>query len=313
MNSTPRDAHQAMGPGHEFDAIRRLMTRWGPLARGLGDDAAVLDDASDARVISTDSFVEDVHFWRAWLTPEEVGARAATAALSDIAAMGAQAREVLVSAVLPGDWQSHLEALADGIAAPVRDAGACIVGGNLSHGATFSLTLTVLGTARRPVPRAGAQPGDLIVVTGALGGPGQALAAWLAGRTPDEWARARFARPQARLAEGQWLADAGATAMLDVSDGLAADARHLEAASDVVLDIDPARVPCGPGVRVEEALASGEEYELLATLPPSALAALQARWPEAHAVPLSVIGSVRAGQRPGRVTPAAGHDHFAPR
>lgn len=313
MNSTPRDTHQAMGPGHEFDAIRRLMTRWGPLARGLGDDAAVLDPSTDARVISTDAFVEDVHFWRAWLTPEEVGARAATAALSDIAAMGAQAREVLVSAVLPGDWQPHLDALADGIAGPVRDAGACIVGGNLSHGATFSLTMTVLGTAARPVSRAGAQPGDLVVVTGMLGGPGRALAAWLVGRTPDAWSRARFARPSARLQEGQWLAEAGATAMLDVSDGLAADARHLEAAGEVVLDIDRSRVPCGPGVTVDEAIASGEEYELLATLPPGALAALEARWPVGHAVPFTVIGTVKAGQRPARVAPAAGHDHFAPR
>jgi thiamine-monophosphate kinase len=101
--------------------------------------------------------------------------------------------------------------------------------------------------------------------------------------------------------------------MIDVSDGLAADARHLEAASDVAFDIDPARIPCGPVVTVEEALASGEEYELLATLSPAALATLQARWPVGHTVPLTVIGSVKPGKRHVRVTPATGHDHFAPR
>jgi thiamine-monophosphate kinase len=115
------------------------------------------------------------------------------------------------------------------------------------------------------------------------------------------------------LLEGQWLAEAGATSMLDVSDGLTADARHLEAAGEVVLDIDPGRVPCGPGVSVQEALASGEEYELLATLPAAALPALEALWPAGHPVPFTVIGTVTAGPRRTVVTPATGHDHFAPR
>lgn len=314
--------HVAMGPGVEFDTIRGLLARWGPLAQQLGDDAALLAPTAGYRVVSTDACVEQVHFWRSWLTPQEVGARAAAAALSDLAAMGASAESVLVSFVVPDDWRHDLGAVADGIAGPVRDAGAVIVGGNLSRGATFSVTLTVIGQARRPVTRAGARVGDFVVVTGVLGGPGRALGALLAGQSPEPWARARFAGPVPRLAEGQWLAAAGATAMLDISDGLAADARHLEAAGNVALVIDDARIPCGPGCTAADALASGEEYELLATLPADALERLRAQWPAGHPVPFTVIGEVRAAAHheaahreaahPGArdTTRPAGHDHF---
>jgi thiamine-monophosphate kinase len=303
-------AHQAMGQGVEFDTIRMLLSRWGDLAVDIGDDAAVLPAiGAGQRVVSTDACVEDVHFRRAWITPFEVGQRAAAAALSDLAAMGARAEGVLVAFVVPPAWYAALADVADGIGAQVRRAGARIVGGNLSRGQTFVITLTVIGVADPVVPRAGARVGDLVLVTGALGGPGAALTAWEEGRSPVAWARERFAAPQPRLAEGQRLAAAGASAMIDISDGLAADARHLGAASGVWLAIDPARLPVGPGVEPSSALQSGEEYELLVTMPPERFAALAPAWNAAGGVPLTPIGTaVEATGEP--VMPAAGHDHF---
>ncbi|WP_053334383.1 thiamine-phosphate kinase [Gemmatimonas phototrophica] len=307
--------HQTMGQGSEFDIIRQLMAQWGPLAVDIGDDAAVLPPlAAGRRVVSTDACVEGVHFVREWLTPFEVGARAAAAALSDLAAMGAAAECVLVALVVPPSWESELAAVADGLGDQVRRAGARIVGGNLSRGATFALTLTVIGVAERAVPRGGAQVGDLVVVTGRLGGPGAALEAFLGGAAPSGWARDRFAAPQPRLREGQALADAGASAMVDISDGLAADARHVGAASGVVLQLDPARVPVGPGVSPANALVSGEEYELLATIAPAAFEALAGRWAAVSGEPITVVGIVVAPDDthlPPKSLP--GHDHFTTR
>ena len=304
-------AHQAMGQGVEFDTIRLLMTRWGDLAVDIGDDAAVLPRLiSGQRVVSTDACVEDVHFRRAWLTPFEVGHRAAAAALSDLAAMGARAECVLVAFIVPPSWEGDLPQVADGIGSQVRAAGARIVGGNLSRGRTFAITLTVIGVAERVVSRAGATVGDLVLVTGTLGGPGAALAAWERGDTPDAWARSRFAAPSARLAAGAALAAAGATAMLDISDGLAADARHLGAAGGVWLALDERRLPVGPGVEPASALVSGEEYELLVTMPPSAFAALAGRWEAEQGVSLTVVGEVAPAGVAQAASAVRGHDHF---
>lgn len=320
-NAAAADAlrhNQAMGQGQEFDIIRRLMRTWGDLATDIGDDAAVLPSRTDGlRVVSTDACVEHVHFRSAWISPDEVGHRAAAAALSDLAAMGAVAEFVLVAFVVPDAWQPKLEAVAQGIGRVVRAAGARIVGGNLSRGDTFGITLTVIGCAARPVSRAGAAPGDLVVVTGQLGGPGQALAAWMQGQAPSEWARMRFAQPSPRLAQGQCLAAHGVTAMLDLSDGLAADLGHLAAASAVRVVLDRAQLPCGPGCSDGEALVSGEEYELVATVPPAAWPALKAVWDAEPLGPLHVIGRIEAkcpGERPAVVmsgTDSTGFDHFA--
>ena len=305
---------QAMGPGAEFDLIRRLMARWQDCIADIGDDAALLPPSVDPRVVSTDATVEGVHFRHGWLTPREIGARAAAAAFSDLAAMGAAAEAILLALVVPPAWEDALPEVADGIADLVRLAGARITGGNLSRGDQFSITSTVIGRAPRPVPRNGARAGDRLVVTGTLGGPGLALAHFLAGASPPAWARSRFASPLPRLAQGQRLAAAGATAMIDLSDGLAADARHVAAASGCHLAIDPARVPCGPGVGPREALASGEEYELLAALPVDRLDALLSEWDVRQLGPLTVVGEVvhlPVGEADQQAARAKGHDHFA--
>jgi thiamine-monophosphate kinase len=285
--------HQAMGPGHEFDTIRALLGRWGPLASGIGDDAATLHaPAGRTLVASTDAFVENAHFREGWITPEEIGARATAAALSDLAAMGARADAILIAFVVPDEWRERLPAVADGIGRVVSSAHARIAGGNISGGSAFSITTTVIGSATRVVPRSGARPGDVLLVTGELGGPGRALCDWERGDAATGWARERFASPVPRLDAGEAFAAAGAHAMLDISDGLAADARHMAAASRVDLQIDVRRVPCGPGVTVADALASGEEYELLVACPPHIVASLLASTPERYGVQVTVVGEV---------------------
>lgn len=311
--------HTALGPGREFDAVRALLARWGDLAEGVGDDAAVLDvPAGERLVVSTDSSVEDVHFRRAWLTAEEIGWRAATSALSDLAAMAARPLAAVVALTLPGPWRAELEALGDGIGAAARAAGAPIVGGDLTTGRALSVTLTVLGAAARPVSRAGARPGDALYVTGRLGGPLRALRAFEAGEAPDPADRARFAHPEARIAAARWLAERGARALIDVSDGLAADLAHLAAASGVRCVVDAERVPAVRGATASDALASGEEYELACAAPPGLDAGACLR---ETGVALTAIGRVEVAPAGGpgvelaarggrRVDLPPGHDHL---
>lgn len=305
-----------LGPGREFDLIRDLIARWGPRARGLGDDAAVLSaPPGEALVVSTDTSVEDVHFRRAWLSLEDIGWRAAMAALSDLAAMGASPLGMTVALVLPSVDVPELKALGDGIGAAAEAARIAIVGGDLTRGEQLTLAVTVLGSARRPLRRSGAQPGDRVYVTGRLGGPAKALASYLRGDVPDERVAARFSRPIARIREGLWLGEQGATAAIDISDGIVGDAQHLAAASRAQIAIDVDTLPLFDGANTDDALQSGEEYELLVTVP----GALEAsRFRQLFDLPLTTIGSVKAGE-PGvvftrgreRVAPPAGYDHFS--
>ncbi|HEX6631369.1 MAG TPA: thiamine-phosphate kinase [Gemmatimonadaceae bacterium] len=301
-----------LGPGREFDVVRGFLRRWGAAAAGIGGDCAELAVPAGQRlVVSTDTSVEEVHFRRAWLSPREVGYRAAAAALSDLAAAAAQPLGLLLALTLPDAWRADADTIADGVAEAAALAGAPIVGGDLSRGGELSLTVTVLGSAARPLSRAGARPGDALYVTGALGGPGAAVRAWLAGGEPHAAHRARFAHPVPRLAEARWLREHGATAAVDLSDGLAADAAHVAAASDVGLWLDVDAVPRVAGVSMEDALAGGEEYELLVAAPPVLDAAAFAR---TFGVALTRVGAVRAEGAPGvaaRVDLPHGHDHFS--
>lgn len=311
--------HVRLGPGAEFDAVRSMLDRWGPRARGIGDDAAILDvPAGERLVVSTDATVEEVHFRRAWLTPEEIGWRATAAALSDLAAMGATPLGVLITLTVPRDWRSAIGGIADGIGAICERSAAPIVGGDLTEGDRLALAVTVLGHARSPLTRAGARAGDTLYLTGALGGPGAALSAWRRGATPAPGHRERFARPEPRLAAGRWCAAHGARAAIDLSDGLAGDVAHLAAASGVRCRVDLAALPLMAGVAAEEALASGEEYELLVAAP-----ALDVeRFASEVGGRLTAIGRVEDGAageavafvRDGvPVVPPDAHDHFAGR
>ncbi|CAN5435549.1 thiamine-phosphate kinase [soil metagenome] len=310
--------HVAMGGGAEFDLIRRLLDTWGPRASGIGDDAAVIDVPHGERLVaSTDASVENVHFRREWMSPREVGARAATAALSDLAAMGARPLGLLLALALPERWERDAEAIADGVGVTASRVACPIVGGNVTRGEELTLTVTVLGCATRPITRAGAREGNIIFVTGRLGGPGSALASLLAGAVPQADALARFIAPSARIDEGRWLAERGATAMIDISDGLIADANHLANASGVSLSLDETSVPCLGGVEPNAALVSGEEYELLVAIP-SDIAIDTAAFQQEFGIALTRIGvSVPRGNsavlaRTSRDV-AGGHDHLANR
>lgn len=312
-------SHVALGAGREFDLIRALVERWGGAAVGIGDDAAVLEPPSGGSlVVSTDATVEDVHFRRPWLLPREVGYRACTAALSDLAAMAATPVGMLLAITLPERWRDDVLAIADGIGEASLAAGAPIIGGNLTGGEQLAITTTVLGACERALPRATCRPGDVIWITGRLGGPGAAIASWNSGREPDTASRNRFAHPVARIREGRWLADAGARSAIDVSDGLVADLGHLAAASGVRIEIDFARVPVLPGVPPMSALASGEEYELVVS---SASAFDTAAFDAAFGIPLTRIGVAHVAETTMPLVVArhdgefvdlpGGHDHLS--
>jgi len=310
-----------LGPGPEFDRIRAIATVLGDAATGLGDDAAVLPTgAGDYLVLSTDTSVEGTHFRREWLTPFEIGWRATAAALSDLAAMGASVVGVLVSLSLEkGRHADDPAAIMRGVGECARSLGGRVLGGDLTAARELALGITVVGRAAHPVSRAGARPGDELWVTGALGGPRAALQAFEAHRTPGAAEREAFVRPHPRIEAGQDLARLGATAMLDLSDGLAGDARHLAAASGVRLEVDLRSLPIGPGV-VAAAGASGaallaarggEDYELLAAVPPGVLRrGMMVGGVAATCIGRVVEGSGVAFLLDGRDTDLAGFDHF---
>ena len=269
---TPRETrfypHTPMGEGAEFDAIRRMLERWGPHARRIGDDAGVITTLGDrALVVSTDSSVENIHFRADWLSPQEIGYRAAAAALSDLAAMGAKPIGMLAALTIPESWREHLDAITDGIGDAASFSGAPIIGGDMSRGSELALTFTVLGTTRNALYRTAVRPGDKVYVTGRLGGSFAALQDLQAGRPPSTQDRERFARPVPRIRESLWLAEHGASSAIDISDGLSADLMHLASASRVAITIDLGALLTVEGVPAIEAAGSGEEYELVVTTP----------------------------------------------
>jgi thiamine-monophosphate kinase len=298
----------ALGAGLEFDAIRAMLARWGPRATGVGDDAAVLSvPRGDALVASVDTALEGRHFRAGWLTPREIGYRAVTAALSDLAAMAARPLGILVALALPSSATGMLPALADGIGDALDAAGTHILGGNVSAADLLCLTTTVLGAAFAPIARGGMRAGEFIYVTGRFGGPAAAVAAWSSGREPTPTHRARFAHPIARLREARWLADRGATAAIDISDGLAADLEHVAAASGVGADVDLDCLPLIEGVTDPlRGAASGEEYELLIGSP-AELNTVE--FERAFRLPLTAIG--RATNREAGVTFRRGRERVA--
>lgn len=302
-----------LGPGAEFDAIRQMLARWGDRAAGIGNDAAVIRlPRGDSLVTSVDAVVEGQHFRREWLSPREIGYRAVTAALSDLAAAAAKPIGVLIALELPTGWLADLSELADGIGDAVDAAHAQIHGGNVSGAAQLAITTTVFGSAFTALTRRGAHAGDRVYVTGTLGGPGDVLARLGRGESAGAH-RERFARPRARLAESRWLADQGATAAIDISDGLLADLRHLAAASAARIEIDAQRVPRLSEITVEQALSSGEEYELIVTATSEFDVAEFAR---RFGIPLTEIGSIEDGPagvnvRGARVAAVTGWNHLS--
>ena len=324
---TGRSLRLGGGPGGEFDRLRAIFATLGAAGRDLGDDCALLPVGGRTLAISIDLSLEGVHFRTDWLSFREIGWRATAAALSDLAAEGAQPLGLLVSLGIPSNVQratgkaSPAVQIMSGVGAAARNVGASVLGGDLARSSRYLVDVCVLGVAQRPVRRSGARPGDGLWVTGRLGGAGLALAALRAGRggrlAPA--VRRRFAHPTPRIAAGRWLARRGARAMIDLSDGLAGDAGHLAAASGVGIEIALERVPCWPRVAPLAAVRSGEEYELLVAMPRSFGDAGARAFRRATGLPLTHIGRCASGRglrmthNGRRITPPPGFDHFPAR
>lgn len=292
---------------------------------GPGDDAAVVA-ASDGRyVVTIDVLVEDQHFRRRWSAGADVGARAAMQNLADVAAMGARPTALVVAVTVPQELPlAFLTGLADGLAAVCGPWGVGVVGGDLSAGPNVQVAVTAHGDleGRPPVRRGGARPGDIVAHAGVAGWSAAGLALLVADQAErDPRLVGAYLRPVAPLAAGPAAAIAGATAMLDVSDGLVRDARRIAAASQVCLALDDlgdafaddlARL--GPaaaalGVDAETwVLGGGEDHGLLATFPPGR------PLPDSfRAVGRVVQGAdVTVGGAPTTAA-VAGWDHFARR
>lgn len=292
-----------------------------------GDDCAVVAPVDEPLAVTTDALVEGAHFRRDWLSSSEIGARAIAVNLSDLAAMAATPTWALVAITAPPELPARvLDEILDGCAAACEEAGAAMIGGNLTTAPLLSITVTAAGTVPgRCLTRAGARPGDALVVTGTLGGAAAAVAALLAGETPDPALRERYARPVARVAAGRALARAGAHAAIDVSDGLLADLGHLCAASGVGAVVERERLPRLAPVATldaagaDHAATGGEDYELLAACPPDLVARLADVQREAG-VALTVVGEcvdaargivLRDATGRAHAVRSAGFDHFA--
>lgn len=323
----------------EFELLRRVRERLPPadgvVILGPGDDAAVTAPRG-ATATSVDAQVDGVHFRRDAASPGQIGGKAVAAALSDLAAMGAAPGEAYVALGVPSDMdEDECLALLEGAAAVAAANGTALAGGDLTRAPALLVSVTVVGhapTAERLVTRAGARPGDVLVLTGELGG---AAAGLLAQERPgaaaalDPGAREALLRrqlsPEPRLPAGAALAEAGATAMIDVSDGLGGDARHVAEASGVALRIEADAVPVAAGVAevaaaagldpLRLALGGGEDYELLAALPAAAVdeAGLSAR----AGVAVTRVGEVTEGagveirlRREGRTLEPEGYDQL---
>ncbi len=324
-----------------IDAIQEVLARRLPSPEGVplavGDDAALLSPRPDTwLVVTVDRMVAGLHFLPEASTPRQWGWRAAQVNLSDLAAMGARPRWALLSLSLPPTTPvAAVLAFYEGLADAFAPWGVGVVGGNLTRGERWIVDVTLLGEvpAGGGVRRDGARPGDRLFVTGRLGKGFAGLKLLRTGVAVDPdlagAALAAYHTPQARLAEGLWLAEQGVTAMIDLSDGLAADLIHLCDASGVGVEVEGAALPVAAEAAavaralgedpLAYALAGGDEYELLFTLPPERAEAVQAAWAEVSAVPLTPIGRVlpaaagRSLRLPdGRTVPltAEGWDHF---
>jgi thiamine-monophosphate kinase len=309
-----------------LEAIRRALTGSSdPVRVGVGDDAAVVAPGAGELVLTTDALVEGTHFELGGWSARDLGFKAIAVNVSDVAAMAASPRYALAALTLSDrvDAAFVMDVLG-GMRECADEHALWIVGGNLARGRDVAITVTLVGEVApgRAIRRDGARPGDAVVVTGGLGAAAAGLRCserrgnW----TEDERAAIRrLMRPIPRVGEAAILARAGATAMIDVSDGLGLDLSRLARASGVGASIRSEDVPVAPAATREEALSGGEDYELLATLP-SAAAVERARrdTAETFGVAVTEIGSIVAGDGVRIVEPdgtarplAAGWDHFA--
>ncbi len=301
----------------EFGVIDRLRALVGEPPEGevwLGDDAAVLRAPAGTILFTADLLVEGVHFDLELTGPEDLGYKSIAVNVSDVAAMGGTPRRALVSLTLrPGMELEWIEALYKGMRAASDRFGMAVVGGDISSGACLVISVALLGNpaGRRVIERRGARPGDAVCVTGTLGASAAGYRLLRAGRRdalrerPD--LKEAHLRPSPRVAEAEVLRRHLPTAMIDVSDGFAADLSHLCDASAVGVVVDSSRLPVVDlsGLELDReplelALAGGEDYELVFTIASERAEAAAAEVEGRTGTRLSIVGEVVEADR-GRV------------
>ena len=294
---------------HEFELIERIVARLRDTAAGdgvvlgPGDDAAVLDIPGDHQlVVSTDTLVADRHY-PGGACADAIGYRSLAVATSDLAAMGATPAFATVSLTAERLTVSWAEHYAGGLATAARDFGIAIVGGNIAKGPE-SVTVTVHGhtPSGTAVTRSGAKPGEVLYVTGSLGGAGLALAdenlgEWSLVALKADSPLKRYWMPQPRLGLGIGLRGI-ASAAIDISDGLSSDLDHLCRASGVGCDVDLDTIPLYPGATAMDAVAMGDDYELAFAAPADMRDAI-AELAQRHGIPITPIANLRKDANPG--------------
>ena len=308
----------------EFDAIRAFSARFPPppddVVEPAGDDCAVVRIGSETWVAAADMLVSGRHF-EGWAAPEDVGYKAVAVNVSDVAAMGGTPRFVLISGGAPQP-ETILQCM-EGVLEACREFGVYPLGGDTTGADALVVDVSILGSVEGvPVLRSGARPGHLLAVTGELGASAAGLISLQGGARETGRLIERHLRPVPRVEAGKTAARLGAGAMIDISDGLASDARHLCERSGVGCRIELDSLPISEDTRAfllsrdrdPHALAAtgGEDYELLIAAPEDAIEAMRSSLD----VPLTIIGEVRRGSEPQflmsgeLVTDLAGWDHF---
>lgn len=289
--------------------IQRILDRLPPAPAGelwSGDDAAILRLSRES-VVTTDCLVEGVDFRFDHFTGADAAWKAVAANVSDVAAMGCRPSHAVVTVGIPSHAPLALfDSMLDGLQEAAGAFGVDLVGGDISEARDVFLSITMIGSGTRPVLRGGAKPGEVLCVTGALGGAAGGLLVLDRGLRDPELAPLvrRQVRPQPDAARGEALAAAGATSMIDVSDGLAVDLGRLLDAAGVGCVVDASAVPLDPALpalqeRVPEAMPldlavlGGEDFELLFTIPSDLAEGLT----EADVGAVSVLGEISTGDR----------------
>lgn len=311
-----------------IERIARLVPGSPAVIEGIGDDCAIVRFHDRQLLLSCDLSIEDVHFRRRYLEPEDIGWRAAAAGLSDIAAMGGSPMFGLIGLACPADTEvAWIQGIYQGLAKVMSRHGASIVGGDTTcnpSGTVIDVVVVGEPTRKRTLRRTGASAGDYLAVTGPVGLAAGGLHALENGHTAPELVRA-FSQPDPRIPEGQWLCQHPAVhAMMDVTDGLVQDAGHMSAASGFGVDIHPEWLAIHPALAdycrglglqaTDWVLGGGEDYELLFAVDPAEWDALREAYANEFRAEVQAVGAFTdawAGIRiDGEPAHVPGYDHF---
>lgn len=278
---------------NEFQLIDSLTKNFFKFHRnlvvGVGDDVAVIKNGRRYLLLTCDAVVEGDHFNCQWSTPQQIGRKAIEVNVSDIASSGGRPTYLLVSLVLTKDTKKEwIMKVYDGIREICEKYRITLAGGNITHGITRVIDVSLMGETQKPILRSGARVGDVICVTGRVGGSNAGLKLFLQGKKLSGLLRQRHLEPKARLDVSGKIAKY-ANSMVDVSDGVASETRHICEQSKKGAIVYAEKIPLCPGASLIDALSGGEDYELMFTM-----ASKNARKLKKEKVDFSVIGEIKS-------------------